>query len=42
MEKKTRQVVHTADDPPNVGSSCFAAIGSTTNSRKALRKIVTA
>src|ERR1700677_3092526 len=42
MEKKTRQVVQTAEDPPNVGSSCFATIGSTTKSRKALRKMVSA
>jgi hypothetical protein len=42
MEKKTRQVVHTAEDPPNLGSSCLATIGSATKSRKALRKIVSA
>ncbi len=42
MEKKTRQVVQTADDPPSVGSSCLATIGSTTKSRKALRNMVNA
>jgi hypothetical protein len=42
MEKKTRQVVHTAEDPPSVGSSCLATIGSTTKRRKALRKMVSA
>src|SRR6266851_3961290 len=40
--KKSRHVVHTAADPPNHGSTILAMMGSTSNSRNALRKIVTA
>jgi hypothetical protein len=32
-------VIQTADDPPNAGSNCFAAIGSTAKSKNAPRKI---
>ena len=35
-------VVHTAADPPNQGSTCFAMMGWTRNSRNALVKIVSA
>jgi hypothetical protein len=40
--KKTRQVVHTAAEPPNHGRICLAMIGWTRNSRNEERKIVPA
>src|ERR1700691_3804279 len=40
--KNTRHVFHTAGVPPNHGSSCLPTINCTWNSRKALRKIVSA
>src|SRR6266498_243786 len=38
----TRQVVHTAADPPNHGRICLAMIGCNRKSRNALKKIVAA
>ena len=36
--KKTRQVIQTAAEPPKIGTSCRAAIGSMRNSRKDEKK----
>ena len=40
--KNSRQVLHTAADPPNQGRMILPIIGCTANSRNALRKIVQA
>jgi hypothetical protein len=39
--KKTRQVIHTAEEPPRMGRSCLAAMGSMRKRRRAERKMVT-
>ena len=40
--KKTRQVSQTADEPPRMGRSCLAAMGSTRKRRKAESKTAVA